>query len=116
MKTFEGKVAVVTGAASGIGRAISERCASEGMKTVLADYNESALAQTQSEVEESGAEVHAVVADVSKIEDVEMLAERALSISGKVDFLCNNAGIGAAGDFLRTPLSMIGSTSCTLRR
>jgi NAD(P)-dependent dehydrogenase (short-subunit alcohol dehydrogenase family) len=71
MKEFKGKVAVVTGAASGIGRGIAERCAREGMKVVLADIEKDALAQAEEEIKATGATVLAVLTDVSKPGDVE---------------------------------------------
>ena len=93
MKEFEDKVAVITGAASGIGRGIAERCAQEGMKLVLADVEETALAQTQQELQATGATTIAVQADVSKAEDVEALAQKALNSFGTVHLLFNNAGV-----------------------
>ena len=60
MKEFRNKVAVITGAASGIGRAIAERCVQEGMHVVLADIEEPALSQTESEMKAAGANVLAV--------------------------------------------------------
>jgi NAD(P)-dependent dehydrogenase (short-subunit alcohol dehydrogenase family) len=94
MKEFKGKVAVVTGAASGIGRAIAERLAAEGMKVVLADIEEEALAKAESEMNAEGATVIAVRTDVSKAEDVEALAKKTVDAFGAVHVLCNNAGVG----------------------
>ncbi len=76
MQEFRGKVAVVTGAASGIGRALAERCAREGMKVVLADVEEPVLMQTTANLEATGASVLAVPTDVAKLADVENLARR----------------------------------------
>jgi NAD(P)-dependent dehydrogenase (short-subunit alcohol dehydrogenase family) len=95
MKDFRGKVAVVTGAASGIGRGLAEACAQEGMKVVLADVDEAALSQTERELKDAGAEVIAVRTDVSKAGDVEALAQRALGAFGAAHLLFNNAGVGA---------------------
>ena len=95
MKEFRGKVAVITGAASGIGRGLAERCAQEGMKVVLADVDEAALAQTERELRRAGADVIAVRTDVSKSDDVDALAQRALDAFGAVHLLFNNAGVGA---------------------
>ncbi len=95
MKDFKDKVAVVTGAASGIGRAIAERCVQEGMKAVLADIEEPALAQTEQELTATGATVLAVRTDVSKAAEVEALAQRTLKVFGQVHLLFNNAGVGA---------------------
>ena len=66
MKSFKGKVAVVTGAASGIGRALATYCAQKEMKIVLADIEQSALVQTESDLVAEGADVIAVLTDVSK--------------------------------------------------
>jgi NAD(P)-dependent dehydrogenase (short-subunit alcohol dehydrogenase family) len=93
MQEFQDKVAVVTGAASGIGRAIAERCGQEGMKVVLADVEKPALAQAAAEMKAAGADVLAVLTDVSKSNDVEALAERTLDAFGAVHLLCNNAGV-----------------------
>lgn len=93
MKEFGGKVAVVTGAASGIGRAMAERFAAEGMKVVLADVEEGALARAETEMKAGGATVLAVRTDVSRAEDVEALARRTVDAFGAVHVLCNNAGV-----------------------
>src|SRR5207248_8286700 len=95
MKDFQGKVAVVTGAASGIGRALAGKSMQEGMKVVLADVEESALKQAEDELKASGAEVLAVRTDVSKAGEVEALAQQAFATYGAVHLLCNNAGVGA---------------------
>ena len=86
MKEFRGKVAVITGAASGIGRGIAERCAQEGMKVVLADVEESALAKTEKVLRAKGAQVLSVLTDVSKVGDVETLAKKTLDTFGEVQF------------------------------
>lgn len=97
MKEFKGKVAVITGAASGIGRGIAERCISEGMKLALADVDEANLAKAESELKALGGTVFGVRTDVSKRSDVEQLARRTLDAFGQVHLLFNNAGIGAGG-------------------
>lgn len=95
MKEFQGKVAVVTGAASGIGRGLAERCTQEGMKVVLADIEEQALMRASQELKAAGAQVLAVQTDVSKILDVEALAQKTIATYGAVHLLFNNAGVGA---------------------
>jgi len=95
MKEFKDKVAVVTGAASGIGRGLAEACAREGMKVVLADVDEESLSETERELKDAGAGVLAARTDVSKAEDVEALARRTLEAFGAVHLLFNNAGVGA---------------------
>lgn len=93
MKDFNGKVAVVTGAASGIGRAIAERCAQEGMCVVLADIEKAALDSTAAELMAKGANILAVQTDVSKAEAVEALARQTIAKFGAVHLLVNNAGV-----------------------
>lgn len=95
MKEFKGKVAVITGAASGIGRGIAEHCVREGMKVVLADVDAMALAQTGRELKGMGAGILAVRTDVSKPSDVESLAKQTLETFGAAHLLFNNAGVGA---------------------
>lgn len=95
MKDFQGKVAVVTGAASGIGRALAEKSAQLGMKVALADVEAAALKQAEEEMKAAGADVLAVQTDVSKAEDVEALAQKAFDTYGAVHLLFNNAGVGA---------------------
>jgi len=93
MKDFQGKVAVVTGAASGIGRALAAKSAQEGMKVVLADVEESALKQAEEELQASGAQVLAVRTDVSQSGEVEALAKITYDTYGAVHLLFNNAGV-----------------------
>ncbi len=100
MKEFRDRVAVVTGAASGIGRAMAERFAREGMKVVLADVEEGALAQAEKEMRDGDATVLAVRTDVSRPEDVESLAKRTLEAFGQVHIVCNNAGVVPRGGAL----------------
>ena len=95
MKDFRDKVAVVTGAASGIGRALADKSAALGMKIVLADVEESALQQTEEGLKNSGAQVLAVRTDVSQARDVEYLATLAFETYGAVHLLFNNAGVAA---------------------
>ncbi len=95
MNNFEGRVAVVTGAASGIGRAMAERFAREGMKIVLADVEQAALEQAEAELRTSGAQVIAVRTDVSDESQVRALAARAQEAFGTVHVLCNNAGVAS---------------------
>jgi NAD(P)-dependent dehydrogenase (short-subunit alcohol dehydrogenase family) len=97
MKDLKGKVAVITGAASGIGRALAERCAAEGMKVVLADVDEPRLAEAEAELKAQGGTVLGVRTDVSKRSDVEQLARQAIDAFGEAHLLFNNAGVGAGG-------------------
>jgi NAD(P)-dependent dehydrogenase (short-subunit alcohol dehydrogenase family) len=97
MKEFRGKVAVITGAASGIGRGIAERCAGAGMKLVLADVDETNLGKADAELKNSGGTVLSLKTDVSKRGEVERLAREAVAAFGQVHLLFNNAGVGAGG-------------------
>ena len=94
MREFKDKVAVITGAASGIGRAMADRCVQEGMKVVLADVEVEPLAKAEASMKASGATVLAVRTDVSQAADVEALAQKTLEAFGAVHLLCNNAGVG----------------------
>jgi NAD(P)-dependent dehydrogenase (short-subunit alcohol dehydrogenase family) len=94
MQDFVGRVAVVTGAASGMGRAFAERFAQEGMKVVLADIEEPVLEATVRELRLKEYDVLGVRTDVSSIESVEALARRAIEAYGKIHVVCNNAGVG----------------------
>jgi NAD(P)-dependent dehydrogenase (short-subunit alcohol dehydrogenase family) len=97
MRDLKGKVAVVTGGASGIGRAMAERFAREGMKIVLADIEAAPLARARDEIGRGGVEAIAVQTDVSRWEQVEELARRTFEAFGTAHVVCNNAGIGASG-------------------
>ncbi len=105
MRQLDGKVAVVTGAASGIGRALAERSAQEGMKVVLADVERDALAKAEAELKAAGATVLAVPTDVSKLSDVEALAQQTLAAFGGVHLLFNNAGVGGGSTVWESTIS-----------
>jgi NAD(P)-dependent dehydrogenase (short-subunit alcohol dehydrogenase family) len=93
---FDGKVAVVTGAAGGIGRATAIRLASEGARIVAVDVNPSELDETLAAVRDAGSEGLPVRADVTDAADVERYVAEATTHFGGVDFLFNNAGIEGA--------------------
>lgn len=97
MRTFAGRVAVVTGAGSGLGRELALRFARAGMKLVAADVDEAAVARTAAELEAAGAAAIAVRCDVSSGADVEALAARTVEAFGAVHVVCNNAGIAPLG-------------------
>jgi len=97
MNTFRGRVAVVTGAASGIGLALAERFAAEGMKVVMADIEASTLATASEGLRRQGATVLAARIDVSRPEEVERLAEETYHAFGAAHVVCNNAGVAVIG-------------------
>jgi NAD(P)-dependent dehydrogenase (short-subunit alcohol dehydrogenase family) len=103
MQSFEGKTAVVTGAASGIGRALAERFSAAGMQVVLADIEQDALDRAVRELEEKQRRVIGVVTNTMREDSVRALAERAVAELGKVHVLCNNAGVASLSEF-RTPI------------
>jgi NAD(P)-dependent dehydrogenase (short-subunit alcohol dehydrogenase family) len=99
VEQFEGRVAVVTGAASGMGRAFADRFVQEGMKVVLADVEEGALDTAVQELTQAGGDVIGVKTDVARLEDVERLAARTIDAFGAVHVVCNNAGVESGATF-----------------
>ncbi|MET7388873.1 SDR family NAD(P)-dependent oxidoreductase [Streptomyces sp. NPDC005529] len=98
MELRAGQVAVVTGAAGGVGLAMARRFAADGLKVVLADVEEGALGKAAAELREEGADVHARVVDVGERSEVAALAEDAYTTYGAVHLLCNNAGVGSGAE------------------
>ncbi len=88
------KVAVITGAAGGIGRGMARACAAHGMRVVVADLDETRLDATVSELRTNGTEVIGRQCDVRSLESVEVLRDDTLDHFGSIDLVCNNAGIG----------------------
>jgi NAD(P)-dependent dehydrogenase (short-subunit alcohol dehydrogenase family) len=97
MREFKDRVAVVTGAASGIGLALAERFAAEGMKIVMADIEAEALESARKGLAGKAAAILATRVDVSKAEDVERLARETYEAFGVAHVLCNNAGVAVVG-------------------
>lgn len=93
MNSLEGKIAIVTGAASGMGEAIAKLFAEKGIKVALADVDETSLQRVVSEIEKMGFQSLGVLTNVAKKEDLENLVEKTISKFGTLDFLINNAGI-----------------------
>ena len=100
MGRFTNKIAFVTGASRGIGKAIAERFAEEGAKVALISENNEDLNQTADEFQALGYEVLPILADVSDANQVEKAVERTVEQWGRIDILANNAGIAWEEDFL----------------
>jgi NAD(P)-dependent dehydrogenase (short-subunit alcohol dehydrogenase family) len=106
MEEFKGKVAVITGAASGIGLALAHKAVAEGMKVVIADIRADALAEAEKSLRAAGGEVLAVPVDVTQYDQVEALANKAYEIYGAVHLLCNNAGFFATSVAWQTSVEL----------
>jgi len=91
--SLEGRVAMVTGGASGIGRGIARRLAEMGCAVAVLDKNEEGAAATTNSISQEGGRVLAVACDVTSREDCQRAAEQAIAALGQIDILCNNAGI-----------------------
>lgn len=106
MSLNKNSVAVVTGAASGIGRALALRFAQEGIAGIaIADFNESGLNETFALVEKTGAKVSKHLIDVSKLEQVQRFADEVVAYHGRATHLINNAGVGLLGNFEQISLA-----------
>ncbi|WP_419839899.1 SDR family NAD(P)-dependent oxidoreductase [Candidatus Poriferisodalis sp.] len=97
METMTGRVAVVTGAASGIGKALALGFAGEGANVVLADIEEAPLRAAEAEVADRGVEALGVITDVTDADSVGALAQATIDRFGAVHMVCNNAGVGGGG-------------------
>lgn len=97
MESLQGKVAVITGGASGIGLAMAEAFAKQGAKLMLQDIEQDALDTVAEKFKADGVEVATMVGDVSKFEDVDALANKTYETYGAAHIICNNAGVGFGG-------------------
>jgi len=97
MEQLEGRVAVVTGGASGIGRALALACGEAGMRVVVADLDRDQVREVETELRSRGTEAVGVPTDVADAEQVQRLAERTFSEYGAAHLLCLNAGVAAGG-------------------
>lgn len=104
MKEFAGKVALITGAAHGIGYSFALEACRRGMRLVLVDIDREALADAEKDCRALGAEVLGCHADVSLYEEVRDSVEKAMKAYGQIDLLFANAGIATAGSILTIPI------------
>ncbi len=100
MKDFKDKVVVITGGASGIGRAMASRYGAEGARVVICDLQEDSLRAAVGELADKGVNAHYKVCDVSNLEQVKAVADFAWSELGQVDVLMNNAGIAGLPELI----------------
>ncbi len=99
MIKLEGKIAVVTGGASGIGKGITKKLLENGAEVVIADINKDKLETTKQEFEQMGYKVRCKTVDVTKEDEIKKLVEDVLGIYGQINILCNNAGVGYSSGF-----------------
>lgn len=102
MDRLKNKVAIVTGAGSGIGRAIAQKFAQEGAKVVVADYNEETAKETVGIISQAGGQAIVSKTDVSKAEQVQAMVKLAVDNFGGLDIMVNNAGVAPMGDVVST--------------
>jgi len=105
LEQLEGRAAVVTGAASGIGLATTEAFVAAGMRVLMTDRDEASLAAHATRLRDAGAEVHSLVVDVTDPDDMERAADTAVEHFGALNVCHNNAGIVAGGNSWELPLS-----------
>lgn len=93
MNRLEGKVAIITGANSGVGAATAIKFAAEGAKVVITARREAPLLEVAEKIRAAGGEVLPIASDISKTEDAKMVTEKTVAAFGKIDVLINNAGV-----------------------
>ncbi len=107
MKDFKDKVLVITGGSSGIGKAIAKEGALRGMKIVINGMTKEHVDETAAELKEMGAQVASQCADISRIENIQALFDLTMETFGRVDMLCNNAGVAVSGPIWEIPVQDI---------
>jgi NAD(P)-dependent dehydrogenase (short-subunit alcohol dehydrogenase family) len=99
MGAFSGKIAVVTGGASGLGRGLCEQLGRDGAIVVVTDVNEPGARQVADEIDDAGGQAMALRLDVTDSEQVREVLDQIISSHGRLDYVFNNAGIGCGGEF-----------------
>ena len=98
MKQFKDKIAIVTGGAAGIGRALCEELVGYGATVIIADINAESAEQTANEIKKAGGNIIGKQLDVTKAEEIEQFIDEIVSEYGRIDYMINNAGIGLMGE------------------
>jgi short-subunit dehydrogenase len=98
MKILQGKWVLITGAASGIGQALAQEFSAAGSNIIIVDINEEGMKNTNSQIEARGGKAICIRADMSKVEEIQSLAVRAVKEAGQIDILVNNAGIAIVSE------------------
>jgi len=107
LPNLKDKIVFITGAASGIGAATARAFAAQGCELILADLDEAGLAGTEISIKQTGAKVHVMALDVTDESQYKQLAQKVCAAVGVPHIVINNAGIGAHGSFLNTPMDVV---------